>query len=176
MKLSKSYQSTLDEATEASMTLMSMSGAIKRDYIAIFLACIFAFTAICSTSSESIQSKLVFGIILVMLGFLTVRPLHKSFLRWFTRRQIARLLGTKDPVDAVYSLDESGVSFEKSKQVISFRWDSIANCNETTTHLEILSDPCGMMRIPKRILADDELNTWRSYIQSHMHAEKGEHA
>jgi len=168
LTLAKSYKTTIEEAVEANYRLSELTGILRRQFWqALFLLFIVCFAA-CAFISAPITEKLLLFSLLMITFTMTLKLIFPSSTKKQIRKALVAILGTDQPMDCEFSLNDEGITFKKSGQMISFSWKIVTKLNETPTFLELLTSPAGIMSIPKRVFDQQELVVWRDTIISHI--------
>jgi hypothetical protein len=157
--------STIEESVEANYRLAEMVGSVKRVlWTGLLMApLIFLFTWLVIDSST-------YGIVLgtgATLAFALYHvKSHGRMIRKQLRRMLVKSMGTDQPVETEFEVTEGRVAVRRMGQEFSTGWEGIVLVEEREDALELLMEPAGIVRIPRRIFRDpDEYAAWKSWIE-----------
>ncbi len=171
-ELTKSYQSTIDEAVSANYRTMEVAGLLRRQFWQTLGSMVTIGAVVMALVPLTIPGRLVaFGAFAVGCA-IALRLGFEWSMRWQIRKSLVTMIGTDQPTECVCTLTAEQITCVTFGHTMAFRWESLRNYRETPSVLEIQLRPAGIIAIPKRIFDEPELSVWREYISSRVHDSK----
>jgi hypothetical protein len=156
---------TIEEYVEAHYRLAGMVGTLKKAlWTGLLLApLIFLFTYL-------VIDRSAYGIVLGTGATLAYALFHVLYYGKMIRRQIRKMLvksmGTDRPVETEFEVTEERVTVRRMGQEFSTGWEGIVRVEEREDALELILEPAGIVRVPRRIFRDrDEYAAWKSWTE-----------
>lgn len=168
----KEYEATFEEAVQVNYRLAELAGIItKQMWVGIALSPLLFLSILGVTyamdKSDWMEGFVLSGLVTVLYIPVCLMTYKKIYLK-HTRKFVAKMQGTDQPVSCEYELDEAGLVFRKMGQEIRFSWGGVKKINDTSDAIEVITEPLGIAIIPKRIFPDPaELQEWVAFIKSH---------
>jgi hypothetical protein len=145
-----------------------MTGAVRKQRLAGWVFLPVALLLFCAAFAKKddglllagVMATVVTAVILIFAG-----PLTRSSIR----KNVVKVLGTADPVEAECELADDALVFRKMGHELRLSWKTVVRIEDSATTLDIFTQPMGLAMIPKRIFAGtDEINEWVEFIKQHM--------
>jgi hypothetical protein len=157
--------STIEETTEANFRLAEMVGTVRKMlWTGLLLApLVFLFTYF-------VLDRSTYGLVLgtgATLAFAVYIFLnHKNMCRKQFRKMLVKSMGTDQPVPSEFELTDEKVTVRRQGQEFTSGWEGIVRLEEREDALELIMEPLGIIRIPKRVFSDpEELAALRGYME-----------
>ena len=167
--LRKTYQSTVDEATESAIRFLELTGTIRRQFLRTLIGLALFSSIPTIFFPYNAVERLKLGLTVFTFLALTIGISFKRGIRNNIRRTQILARGTDQPYDSEYELNEIGITFKLAGSSHTFFWSHIHDLQETQDSIEVYTTPTGVIRIPKRILSDSEIHEWISFINDNKH-------
>lgn len=166
--MKKTYESTIDEAVNASFRIAEMAGTVQKQlwygFIWILIIPPLVYLLFNRPYYPRLAMPLVFAVVLTAVHLLTYRDQMRKRIRKF----LVKALGADQPVRSEYEINEDGLAFRKMGQEVRFSWSNVTDIIKTTHSIEVHMKPLGIAILPKRIFeSDQELQDWLSFIENH---------
>lgn len=167
--MKKKYDSTIEEAIEASFRLAEVLGTLKKimwfGLAWVPLIWFLIFIIYPRPSMEKWMVCIIFTVLFIPIHMFT----YKNLFRRMSRRFIIKSLGTDQPVPTEYELTGEHLIFRQQGRELRLSWPNVKKFTETAEAIEIITQPPGIALIPKRIFQNqEEVRQWISFIQNHM--------
>jgi hypothetical protein len=155
----------MEEVVEASYRLAEMVGTVRKMLWTGLLLAPFIFLITYFIWDRS-SVGFVIGIVATVLFAIWHLLSYRDQCRRQIRRMMKKALGTDQPVPCEFELTGDHVIFRKQGTEFRFDWDRIVEVVDTDDAIELITEPAGIVRIPRRIFRDGEqLASWTAFIR-----------
>lgn len=159
------YTSTVDEAVEVHLRLLELTGGLRRQYWQMGAVLLLAAAGMYFFLRGTPSGRLFFCLLFLAIGALLLRFAWIPMLKREVRKTLVKGLGTDRPFECEYTADERGISCRMLGNGVSFEWGIIRTMLETDQHLELITHPAGLMRLPKRAFQGETLEAWKRAVR-----------
>lgn len=167
----KEFESTFGEAVKTHYRFAELAGVVaKQKWSGLILSPILFLSFFGLTygvyKGDWMESLVGSGLVTVLYISIYLM-IYKTIYRRHLRKFVTKTQGN-GTVSCEYEIDETGLTFRKKGQQILFSWGGVKSVNDTNDAVEVIVEPLGVARIPKRIFPEPaELQEWVEYIKSH---------
>ncbi|NQT18785.1 MAG: YcxB family protein [Planctomycetes bacterium] len=165
--MKKSYESTIDEATQARFRLAEVAGALSRQKGHAFFWVLPVFAYFYQIDPSASLGKRLTITALMSAGLIVLHLLiYKELVRRGIRKALAKALGSDQSIPSEYELDDDGLAFRQLGNEVRFSWANVVEVNDRKNAVEIVVKPTAIAIIPKRIFdGADDLQKWIKFIE-----------